>query len=413
MSNSQSQHPSPLNQLTLKSGQSYFIRVKPPLCKIIELEDVAFNRSSALYVPQERIVITNSVDMSEIQSYSDDASKELIKHFHAKLAKQWYEKPFNPIVEIAKEGDVELSDLSPLVTLFKTLEQNPNDKLFIVGHSDTESTQSANVTISEHRALSVLYLLKGDKENWSQLAKDNSTPKDIQITLLHFDNYFDWCCDPGVIDGIIGKKTKRAISSFQKQYSKNCNASIAVDGIVGIKTWQAMFDMYMQELEQLCGSKNNLDQFRQKLKFLDDSQPSIGCGDKYPINDTDRQKYRSRENRRVECIVFKQGTEPTIGNAVEHLYALKAYRFEHIDSTSVIGQTTGQPWGDIEYEEIEDDPVLEDTFDENDYMTECDVYDSEGDDEDTFWDIPDVFEEDDYGMNKDRKSDTVFDTDQE
>ncbi|MEV0124027.1 peptidoglycan-binding domain-containing protein [Streptomyces sp. NPDC050703] len=42
------------------------------------------------------------------------------------------------------------------------------------------------------------------------------------------------------VDGVFGSSTRSAVRSFQAMYRSECNPLVAVDGIVGVRTWAAL-----------------------------------------------------------------------------------------------------------------------------------------------------------------------------
>ena len=104
---------------------------------------------------------------------------------------------------------------------------------------------------------------------------------------------------------------------------------------MGHDTWGAFFDVYMDMLENLCETDSDgLQQLRAKLKFI--GPKVVGCGENWPIEDPQRQNYRSKINRRVEIMFFDPGQEPKLdchpGSSCTpilcEIYNLKMYRFK-------------------------------------------------------------------------------------
>jgi len=44
----------------------------------------------------------------------------------------------------------------------------------------------------------------------------------------------------GSVDGIFGNQTYNAVISFQKEFNRDCDGGLSVDGVVGSHTWGAL-----------------------------------------------------------------------------------------------------------------------------------------------------------------------------
>ncbi|MFZ3474856.1 peptidoglycan-binding domain-containing protein [Streptomyces sp. 4.24] len=72
--------------------------------------------------------------------------------------------------------------------------------------------------------------------NHPQIAQGSSGPavRELQCLLKY------WGFDPGATDGQFGSKTRSAVVGFQNKFHNVCG--LAVDGIVGPKTWHALLN---------------------------------------------------------------------------------------------------------------------------------------------------------------------------
>ncbi|PKP60322.1 MAG: hypothetical protein CVT89_00065 [Candidatus Altiarchaeales archaeon HGW-Altiarchaeales-2] len=137
--------------------------------------------------------------------------------------------------------------------------------------------------------------------------------EDYQHILRHYVNLWGWDCDPGEIDNILGPKTKEAIRKFQEKYNEEFQKNIKVDGIVGEETWGAFYDCYINEVADIMGTDVN--EIREKYqKNVLDKRATIPsthpCGESYPIEEPNRDNYRSQTNRRVEVLFFNENEAP-------------------------------------------------------------------------------------------------------
>ncbi|MBN1604652.1 MAG: OmpA family protein [Chitinispirillaceae bacterium] len=251
----------------IKPGETYKIIIKKLKRRILEMEDIHFHHNSAVFLP-------GAID--------DDPQKGL-------------------------------SGIAVLSSALKHAKKYPDDKLLIAGHTDTSGENAYNAELSMLRAESVLACLEGNKDNWIELCLKKSKVEDYQFILKWFTTQIDWHCDPGKIDNIKGNKTTDALKSFQSQYNSLFNASITVDGVIGKQTWGAIFDIYTSELrKQLSVSEEQLAEYRSLIVFVDSSKKTAGCGESHPIEEKDKDNFRSNTNRRVELLFFNTGEEPSL-----------------------------------------------------------------------------------------------------
>jgi len=76
------------------------------------------------------------------------------------------------VKEKAKEAQEAITELQVLSALYKHPEYNPHDCLLIAGHTVASGPVEYNFKLSELRALSALYLLEENKDEWTKIADD-------------------------------------------------------------------------------------------------------------------------------------------------------------------------------------------------------------------------------------------------
>lgn len=168
-----------------------------------------------------------------------------------------------------------------------------------------------NLGITVKRAKAVLHAVLGEREPWIAICEGQHKVEDYQLILTWVAGVYGWECDPNGVDNINGTDTQTAVKNFQATYNKTFEKSIAVDGVVGHDTWGAFFDLYMDMVENLCETDDaGLQQLRSKLKFI--GPKVVGCGENWPIQEPQRDSYRSQINRRVEILFFEPGQEPKL-----------------------------------------------------------------------------------------------------
>lgn len=364
--------------ISIETSRNYAVKAERPTCLVLELEDINFNSDSAVFIPQERVEPAASQDQKPQDIlFSNTSLKDEMAKYHPEFAEKWYQQDAqaesegtaDPAADPGKQP--KFTNLHILVNVYKTLEKQAELKLLIAGHTDTAGSESHNQILSEDRAKSIVCLLTGDRDGWIQIVRQRSKVEDYQSILQYFQARKGWDCSPGPIDNQPGEMTKAAVKSFQAQYNKKFNAEIKTDGVMGEETWGAVFAVYMQELEQLSGSKDQLEALRKNLRWVDEADPVLACGEKYPLDKAGKDNYRSRENRRVEFLFFKTGEEPAADSAAEKIYASRAYKLKFLKPEDISAATfESEAWGDVTFSEIEEKPDTGEDFDGPDYQTE-------------------------------------------
>ncbi|MBP1594655.1 MAG: hypothetical protein H6Q05_32 [Acidobacteria bacterium] len=251
-----------------------------------------------------------------------------------------------------------ISGLAVLRACYLHAQKHPSQKLLIAGHTDRSGPEIYNEKLSRLRAQNVSHALMGQKESWVETALAKHRVEDYQQILKWVDGSRGWNCDPGDIDNLEGPITRDAVYAFQVSYNRHFKASISEDGIVGKETWGAFFDIYMDELCALMETDQaGLKNCRSAIKFLKDGCKSVGCGKHFPISgerknrssgefpegsDEERDakdKYRSKEDRRVEFLFFDPKHAPPLDCHPDSETCLPEecvinrstiYRFKHI-----------------------------------------------------------------------------------
>jgi hypothetical protein len=250
--------------LNVGTGKSYLLNIFRTHVYVLEMEDVFFRHNSAVMMPDS----------------TEDTSGTTPK-------------------------EDRISGLAVLKTVFIRLQEFQEQKILIAGHTDTSGEDKYNFTLSELRAEAVLTLLDGNRFRWVEISEKRHKDEDIQQILVWIYATIGVDCHPGKIDGIIGSKTKAAIKNFQIYYNQSFIQNIKEDGIAGTQTWGAFYDIYQEQLSKMLDvDSEGMNQYRLSLKWQFDSKKFVGCGENWPVEESEKSNYRSTRNRRVEILFF-------------------------------------------------------------------------------------------------------------
>ncbi len=230
-----------------------------------------------------------------------------------------------------------IDGLSVLAAAYRHAADNPSHQLLDAGHTDTSGQDAYNLTLSGQRADSVLHALLGNRSSWVSVTLAKHKVEDYQQIVKWTSWAYGWDSDPGAIDNVHGSKTTEGVKGFQRNYNETFGGSLAVDGVVGEKTWGAIFDVYMDYLKKTLEVDDaGLAAARAKLNFLGPKR--VGCGENFPIEAPRQNNYRSKINRRVELLFFEPDQVPKLDchpgsncNAILcEVYNPKMYKYTHI-----------------------------------------------------------------------------------
>ncbi len=247
--------------------------------------------------------------------------------------------------------DVEIQDRQDVVTgidvlgiALRQFEFDPHKRILIAGHTDTSGGIQMNFELSDQRAENVLFLLLGDREQWARVSAARHKVEDYQqiLTWISQNPRWLWPCDPLDIDDDWGPDTREATHQFVDRYNSDYasppgdapapgddppegyraplppNMHLQINADPRHKwpenAWAAFYDLYQEELEHTlrnCGE--SLSSLRaNRLRFVDEANVYVGCGESFPVDDAERTNYRSQLNRRVELLFFDEHEVPNL-----------------------------------------------------------------------------------------------------
>ncbi|MCY1061474.1 peptidoglycan-binding protein [Nannocystis sp. SCPEA4] len=144
--------------------------------------------------------------------------------------------------------DDHLAPTPALATALARLQRAPTLRLLIVGHASADGSASSNDALARRRAECTRHLLAGERDAWVRLASDHGSPADVQRLLRYLARVHDWPTEPTRVDGTVDAQVEAAVSAFQSTYNRVFDADILVDGVVGVETLGALFDVQRHEL---------------------------------------------------------------------------------------------------------------------------------------------------------------------
>ena len=169
--------------------------------------------------------------------------------------------------DVKVEGGRTTDYAGQMKELESLLEEHPGGKLLLFGHTDQVGSDVYNKSLSERRAKSVYAFITNQVDVWEELYKREGWGlRVIQEILKDFSRDYDAKYDPGVVDGLTGPKTKKAVKNFQGDHG------LSADGIAGPKTRGELFTKYFSGKNEVEVSPD---------QFMD--PPWMGCSEFNPL----------------------------------------------------------------------------------------------------------------------------------
>jgi len=198
-----------------------------------------------------------------------------------------------------------------LAATFIYANEFPDKEIILFGHADTSGDHDYNYNLSQWRAEGVKAILDNDKELWLDIVDLASKVEDFQMILKSLTVLHGWSCNPGKVDNKLGPKTQSGLKSFQAEYNERFGESISIDGRIGPQTWTAMMFTIRSLIEELTIPEIGSEQLPQ-LQYGYENKGVYACGEAFPIDESGKEEYRSKENRRVEIVFSEKGKTPKL-----------------------------------------------------------------------------------------------------
>ncbi len=284
------------------TGQPAEVTVTNTVIRVLEMEDVLFHHDSAVMMPA-RPSGSSSADGAE-----DDATNAGDRQI--------------------RQQQEQASGLDALALVFRQSEFYPEQRILIAGHTDTSGSYELNYTLSELRAKNVLYLLLGsdpaakepaeEGEAWAAICSERHKIEDYKQILTHFVMRGDLpaSCDPHGMTDAWNSDTEAACNAFFDERIADPARAAEIKRQVRadsrhrwpVEAWKAVYELYATQLRRTLNV--NPEQFRAKrdalvTKFSIDHL-YVACGESYPIENSQKNNYRSQKNRRVEILFVEE-----------------------------------------------------------------------------------------------------------
>ncbi len=262
-----------------------------------------------------------------------------------------------------------LTSVGMLATALRFNEEHPGHSVLVAGHADSVGNDKSNDQLSAQRAELTHAVLAGNREKFAELAQQTGKVSDWKqifrwasvalsdiepppgsaapVARHHFNEIVVEPIDDNATTGV------PAAIAFQNAYNENRAAlgvsgdKLTVDGIVGKKTWGAIFDCYQWNMAEELGEVEfeddqsdatkrlaGLKKLQSTVTFLPTRKPFIGFGEHFPADGAGDDNVASEANRRVEVLFFEQGQEPDVevlDEAPETTELYQADSFERVN----------------------------------------------------------------------------------
>jgi len=180
---------------------------------------------------------------------------------------------------------------APLRLAVETLEDEPDRRITIFGHTDASGSADVNKRLSDRRAKAFVALLTSDLAMFDEIAASEGWGLAVYQAMLR-----SLGPNPGPIDGQYGKLTRKAILGFQDEYSRGVfhrdsnlparSSSLALSGELDEPTKAALRDAYVANLGGAISPTRLL------------GPGHAGCSEFNPIG------ANAREHRRITLALF-------------------------------------------------------------------------------------------------------------
>jgi outer membrane protein OmpA-like peptidoglycan-associated protein len=250
-----------------------------------------------------------------------------------------------------EDGHLSLTTTGLIASVLRYNEQNPDKRLLVAGHCDTEGSVDFNQKLSEERAGTALAMLLGNRDDFINFCDGRHDEVDVTQIFDWTADAYGFTCKPTTLTA---KPSDERYKQFRESYNTWINEprdtakepderggpELAKTGRLDKSIWGAIFDLYEHNLRQELGeTASGTAELRSsdKLVWVDPNRQALGFSEHFPIDNLGRDNYRSQANRRVEILFFDPDEIPDLdlgGGAPEmsDIYLPGHYDRKHLDS---------------------------------------------------------------------------------
>lgn len=214
----------------------------------------------------------------------------------------------------------------PLAALARAadyLESHPGSRMVIVGHASASGSDSHNQKLSQDRADGILALMQGDGDTWVDIAKRSGSIEDVKAYLTYLKERRGWACDPGPINLDVDKATEAGVEAFQREFNIRFEGDLDEDGICGVQTLGALFQVQAFELDRWL-DKLGLT----TASFRADEATVLAAGSQY-AGVVDTLPELESADRFVDLVIIDPNRVGSVPMTVDRLYG-GLFRFSDI-----------------------------------------------------------------------------------
>lgn len=204
--------------------------------------------------------------------------------------------------------ELEHHPLLGLVIAAGFLADHPDHRLLLVGHASPEGGDAHNRKLSRARAEGLAQLIRGERDPWVDTATNHGSLADVKAYLSYLTRERGWSCDPGPVTPVNDARAKAGVKAFQGEYNRRFEGALAEDGVCGVKTLGAIFDVLCFELDRWLDKHGTT---RQALRLAEPA--TLGAGEAF-VDHPALPAPATEENRRFVDLLL---LPPALGPVAE------------------------------------------------------------------------------------------------
>lgn len=282
---------------------SFSTLVKNPLAARLEIDDLAYSKGSAVTLPV--LPASSAPEASHVEpTWEDPSWAAEYRESAPALYEALQHAAEQPESAGSEDPAYDRVTLALVAIIYRIIENNPELRLLVAGHSDAEEADGDE--LARGRARNFCALLTGDRELFIATCAAHSAAADFDPIGHFVAAAFGWGWRTGgdPQDALRGFRAAyneaRSTASFKSFFKQ----PLTVDAALGADDWGALYDCYLVVIAALMGttSESGLSRFRSALRFVDPDHPAQAFGAAVPREAA--VTWRSLAQRRVEVLFF-------------------------------------------------------------------------------------------------------------